>query len=479
MNNKTLKCAVPILVTLVLFILPVPDGLSANAWLFVSIFCGVVAGLILEPVPGAFIAVIGVVVSAILKVGPKPDASGLVSAVAARNWALSGFSNSVAWLVLIAFLFAFGYAKTGLGRRIGLILVKRLGKSTLGLGYAIFFADAVLAPVMPSNTARSGGTIFPIFANIPPMFGCTPENERKKLGAFLAWVALAGTCATSSMFMTGMATNLLFVGMASSAGYLSITWNQWFLGFLPMSVIFLLTVPLLTYLIYPPALKRSADAPQWAQRELDKLGPLSTAEKKMIIIALLAIIFWAGGSYFKIDATVTGFAALCLMLLTGIATWEEILANKNGWNAFIWFGALVTMAQGLANCGFLTWSAKTAASLLGHENPFMLMIILICMFYGLHYFFASVAAHVTALLPIFLSTAAAIPGINMQHYVLIMAMSIGCMGVLTPYGAGPSPVWASCGYVKPAEFWGLGLLFGAFFLAVILLVGLPWLRIIM
>jgi anion transporter len=306
-----------------------------------------------------------------------------------------------------------------------------------------------------------------------------PTTTVKKLGAYLAWTALAGTCATSSMFLTGMATNLLFVGMASGAGYINITWNQWFLGFLPMTVIFLLTVPLLTYVVYPPSLKHSFNAPQWAQAELEKLGALSSSEKKMIVIALLAIIFWAGGSYFRIDATVTAFGALCLMILTGIATWDEILANKNGWNAFIWFGSLVTLPQGLSNCGFLTWSAKTAASPLGHDNPVLLMVALICMFYGPHYFFASVAAHVTALLPIFLSTASAIPGINMQHYVLIMAMSIGCMGVLTPYGAGPSPVWAGCGYIKPAEFWGLGLLFGVFFLAVILLVGLPWLRIIM
>ena len=39
----------------------------------------------------------------------------------------------------------------------------------LGLGYAIALSDLVLAPFMPSNTARSGGTIYPVVKNIPPL----------------------------------------------------------------------------------------------------------------------------------------------------------------------------------------------------------------------------------------------------------------------------------------------------------------------
>ena len=43
------------------------------------------------------------------------------------SWAVSGFSNSVIWLIFAAFMFGTGYEKTGLGRRIALILVKRWG----------------------------------------------------------------------------------------------------------------------------------------------------------------------------------------------------------------------------------------------------------------------------------------------------------------------------------------------------------------
>lgn len=49
-----------------------------------------------------------------------------------------------------------GFEKTGLGERIANIFVKAMGKSTLGLAYGLNVAEAVLAPAMPSTSARAG-----------------------------------------------------------------------------------------------------------------------------------------------------------------------------------------------------------------------------------------------------------------------------------------------------------------------------------
>jgi L-tartrate/succinate antiporter len=73
------------------------------------------------------------------------------------------FSSSTVWLVFGAFMFALGYEKTGLGHRIALV-IKVMGRNTLSLGYATTLTDAILAPVTPSNTARSAGTIYPVVA---------------------------------------------------------------------------------------------------------------------------------------------------------------------------------------------------------------------------------------------------------------------------------------------------------------------------
>ena len=170
------KALAPIAVTLALALLPAPQGLALHAWYFFAIFAGVIVALMLEPLPGGAVGLIGVVVVTVLSpyvlFAPAELAKpGFKAANAAIGWALSGFSNVTVWLIFGAFMFALGYEKTGLGRRLGLMFVRTLGRSSLGLGYAITFADLVLAPFTPSNTARSGGTIYPIIRNLPGLYG--------------------------------------------------------------------------------------------------------------------------------------------------------------------------------------------------------------------------------------------------------------------------------------------------------------------
>jgi len=205
MTTQRIKMAIPVVVLLVLWFIPSPQGLSAEAWHFLAIFMAVVVGLIVEPVPAALVGLTGIsVVAGLGLMGP---------AKANIKWALSGFSNTVIWLIFAAFMFAMGYKKTGLGKRISLIMIKYMGRHSLGLGYAVAFSDLILSPFMPSNTARSAGTIYPVASNIPLVFNSTPDKDPRKLGAYISWVAIAITSVTSSMFLTALAPNLLAVDM--------------------------------------------------------------------------------------------------------------------------------------------------------------------------------------------------------------------------------------------------------------------------
>ena len=54
------KALVPIVVGAVLLLLPVPEGLTPNAWYYFALFVAVIIALILEPIPAAAVGLIGV-----------------------------------------------------------------------------------------------------------------------------------------------------------------------------------------------------------------------------------------------------------------------------------------------------------------------------------------------------------------------------------------------------------------------------------
>lgn len=464
MSNKV-KLIIPILVAVVIALLPTPEGLSTNAHQFFAVFLGVIVGLILEPIPAALIGLIGVSFAATF---------GLVAetAKASRSWALSGFSNGVIWLIFAAFMFALGYKKSGLGKRIALLLVKMLGKTSLGLGYAVAFSDGILAPFMPSNTARSAGTIFPIAINIPQMFNSTPDKDPRKLGSYISWVAIAATCVTSSMFLTALAPNLLAVSLVEKSTGIAIEWGQWFSTLAIIMVPLFLAVPFVAYIVYPPEQKKSPEAPAWAAAELKKMGKISKKEITMLCLGLLALVMWIFGKQIGVNGTTAALSVLCLLVLTNVISWEDVITNKAAINVFIWFATLVAMASGLKKVGFLKWAAGLISANLAGIDPTTIVIVLVVLFFLFHYFFASVTAHTVALLPLFLGVAMnLLPEAMIQPLAMLLVGSLGLMGILTPYATGPSPIWYGAGYIPQATWWKLGAIFGAMYLGALVLLG--------
>lgn len=463
MTKQTFSMLAPILVLLVVWFSPAPSGLSVDAWHYLAIFLAVIVGLVLEPVPAALIGLIGVSVVSLIGLAGKTPAANV-------KWALSGFSNSIIWLIFAAFMFAMGYQKTGLGKRISLIMIRYMGKSSLGLGYAVSFADLVLAPFMPSNTARGGGTIYPIAINIPLIFNSTPENEPRKMGAYITWIAMTATCVTSSMFLTALAPNLLAIDLISKGANITIEWGAWAKVMIPLMLPLFLVTPLLVYWIYPPTQKKSPEAPAWAKEELKKMGSISFKEILMGLYALLALLLWIFGKKLGVDATMAAISITSLMVLTNVISWEDVISNKPAWNILVWFATLVALASGLKDVGILAWMGKGAEVYLSGLSPTMLMISMIVLFFLLHYFFASLTAHTTALLPIFIVIASKlIAPEQLMTFMILLTSSIGLMGIITPYGTGPSPIWYGAGYISQGRWWALGAIFATIFMAVLIL----------
>jgi L-tartrate/succinate antiporter len=228
------------------------------------------------------------------------------------------------------------------------------------------------------------------------------------------------------------------------------------------------------YRLYPPQIRTSAEVPRWAGEELAKLGRITGRELIMAALVIVALGLWIAGGR-VIDPTMVALVGISLMLMFGVVSWDDIIGNTAAWNVLVWFATLVVLADGLNKVGVLDWVGHGAASRLAGHSPMVAMTILVGLFFLLHYMFASLVAHTTALLPVFVAAGAAIPGMPVRPFVMLLMFSLGIMGVLTPYATGPAPVYFASGYIARKDFWTLGLVFGVIFIGALLLVGVPYL----
>ena len=164
------------------------------------------------------------------------------------------------------------------------------------------------------------------------------------------------------MFITAMAANPLAVNLAADLGQ-EITWGLWAKAAIVPGLVCLATMPLILYVLNPPAKKDTPDAPVEAQKQLDALGPMSTDEKITAAAFAITVALWIKGGDFGINAVASALVGLAVLLVTGVVTWKECLSNNAAWDTLTWFAALIAMASCLNQFGFIKWFSDQARPL--------------------------------------------------------------------------------------------------------------------
>ncbi|WP_084783350.1 anion permease [Bacillus dakarensis] len=460
---------IPLLITLaigaILWFIPTPEGLDPKAWHLFAIFVATIVGLIIKPLPMGGVAILAIT-------------STVLTGTLALSDALSGFQNSTIWLIVIAFFISRGFIKTGLGNRVAYMFVQKFGKKTLGLSYSLLISDLVLAPAMPSNTARAGGIIFPIIRSLSDTFGSKVEDgTQKKMGSFLSTVAFQGDMITSAMFMTAMAANPLAASIAKDVMGQEITWTGWAIAAIVPGIVSLIAIPLILYKLNPPEIKETPAAAEIAKEKLKEMGPLKKAEWNMIMVFVLILGLWIFGSKIGIDATTTALIGLAVLLLTEVLKWSDIKKEEGAWDTLVWFAALVMMATYLNNLGMIPWFSDMMKGAVSEMNWIWAIVVLALVYFYSHYFFASNTAHVSAMYAAFLAVAIA-AGAPAMLSALLLAFFSNLFSCTTHYGCGPAPVFFGPGYTSQNKWWSLGFVVSIAHILIWGIVGGVWWKIL-
>ncbi|ANB91158.1 C4-dicarboxylate ABC transporter [Moraxella ovis] len=482
MPFKPIPALIAVLCTLIIwFVIPVPAGVTPDAWHLLALFIGTIAAIIGKALPIGAIAIIAMTLVAITGVTADTPKQ-------AMSDALSSLSSSLIWLIGIAIMISRGLIKTGLGSRIAYNFIAIFGKKTIGIGYSLALAELLISPITPSNTARGGAIIHPIMRSIADSFGSRAEDgTQNRIGKYLALVNYHSNPITSAMFITATAPNPLVVDLIAdvTGAQISLSWTTWSVAMFLPGMACILLMPLVMYVLAKPELTETPDAKTFAKEHLAKLGKVTKNEKIMLAVFTGMLLLWADipamifGDALSFDATAVAFLGLSALILTGVLTWDDILKEKSAWDTIVWFAALIMMATYLSKLGLISWFSGAIQSMVAQMGVGSIgaMAILTLVYLYSHYFFASTTAHITAMFAAFYTVGIAL-GAPPMLFALILAASSSLMMTLTHYATGTAPVIFGSGYVTLGEWWKVGFVMSVVNLVVWIAVGLVWWKVL-
>jgi len=464
MSGKAIKGAICIAVPILVLLMPVPKGLALLAWQLLAVYIGAVLGIVLKPVSEPVVLLTAMAAAAVF--------------FKQIHAALGAFGETTPWLVFTAFIIGQCFVETGLGNRIAYFLIDKFGKSSLRLGYISTLTDLILSPAIPSNTARTGGLVYPIFQSLAVTLDSRPDSNPRRIGSFLMVLMYQNSLITGTMFITAGAIMPMMIKLTNNIMHADISWMQWAIAMSIPGSLCLLVIPYLVYRIYPPEIKE-VDNKAIAREGYEKIGPMSKREKILGVLFILAIIGWATGTVTQIDSTSIALAFLSLCMLTGVITWEKVLQCKSAWSTFIWYAGIISLANGLNNAKFFVWLGKVFEQNLNLEglNALVVMAGLIFITVIVRYFFASTIAFVVTFIPVIftMGAAAKLPAIPL---LLMCAASAQIASLMTHYGNAVGTVLFGAGYVDQGTWWKIGHIVTVIGLTIYFVVGLSWWKVI-
>ncbi len=465
MQNSWVKWLITIGVGAVIFLLPMPNGVTREAWALLAIFIATIVGSIVQPLPGSAMVLLGVVTLALTKALPIEKA-------------LAGYADKFVWLVLAAFFISRAMIKTGLGHRIALIFIRLIGRRTLGLGYSLVVTDFMLASFVPSTGARSGGIILPIARSVTETYDSRPEDGTEgRLGTFLMTMLYQCEVILCATFLTGQASNVIIRSLVAENTSIDLNFSTWFISAIVPSIISLIAVPLMIYTLFPPEVKETPNAVKFAHDELEKLGHVTRSEKILLVVFVGVVSLWISAFAHGIDSTVIALIGIGVLLISNVLEWRDLINERNAWEVFIWYGGLVMMAGELGRTNITSiFASSVAASAGGLAWPIGLAILAGVFFYA-HYAFASITAHVMAMLVPFMLVTIAL-GAPAGLTVLMLAYFANLSAGLTHYGTTPAPVYFGLGYVTQRRWWTVGLIASLMNITIWSTLGLGWWKLL-
>ncbi|MDR3591042.1 MAG: DASS family sodium-coupled anion symporter [Negativicutes bacterium] len=467
-----------LVVGLAIWLLPTPATMSITQHKLLSIFGGAVVVWITI---GINFAVSTFAIISLLYFWVGNDAGKLAkdgSLVHDANFAVSGFGSPALWLLVTGFVIAIAMTRSGVAKRLALYMMRLFGRTPPGAILASLLANFLIAPLTPSNTARTAAML-PIIEGIAAAYKAEPGKSN--FGKALALSATFASNITGSAFLTGTIPNPVAIGMIAAAAGASVstTWGYWALAAVPTNVVILIVTAWLMLKLFPPEVKVLPGGLDYINKELAGMGPMTRREKKAILYFFLALLLWSTDMIHNFNSTMVAFFVSLLIFLPkiGVLEWKET-EKSLPWELFVYFGGVLTLGDALMRTKAFEWLIKTCLSSLGLEHVAMmpLLILLIGFTIFSHVVWSTTTAMAGVMIPIYIGLAQ-VMGFNIVSFVLPLAIMMA-YALFLPFNTMGNIILFGTGYYTVTEQVKSSVILGMIIWGLWIVTAFTWWRVI-
>ena len=422
-----------------------------------------------------------IVALVILLVGTAPDLQNtgqMLGIARARDWAIAGFANNAVALVGAALVFAAAVTATGLDRRIALVTLSRVGTGPKGIFAGILLVGILLAFLVPSATARVSAVV-PIVLGIIAAFGIPRESRL----AALLMIGSAQICSVMNVgVLTAAAQNATFLGLIGRAiPGATITWLDWLVAAAPFWLLMAPVLYVVLWRFHAPEPGVATGGREVVARDLAALGPMSGAEKRTLLAAILLLAFWATeGKLHPLDTASSTIIAVTVLLLPGIGvlSWKQAQASVP-WGTLILFGVGIALGTVLVQTRGAAWMANLIVDVfaLRQATPFIVVAVMAAFLIVVHLGFASATALAAAFIPIVISVLQEVARhgvpVNVVGLTMILQFTVS-FGFMLVVSAPQNMVAFGTGTFAARDFTRSGVVITAIGYALMLLLTATW-----
>ena len=376
----------------VLLVMPLPPGMSPAAQKVLAVLLWAVIIWVTEAMP---VGAAGLLIPALLVIsGAQPK----------LPQALSGFSQGVVILALVAFLFAAFMQLSGLDRRIALTMVQKFRATTVGrMVWSMFATNFILAFMIPGSVARQG-TLLPVVNGLVRLFGDTPEERAAKKALVIH--ALTYACLICGIVIqTAHMPNLIMTGLFSKELNIQISFIKWFLMQFPILMMFVFTYIWTGWYFKAQGLNVPGGL-EMVERERQALGKASREEWLILALFVLVALAWATESLHKISTPVVGLLFVALFFIPGLLPYKwGPIQDKTIWGTWLMLAGAMSLSGAVSASGLATYLANLAQPIAAGHHWVVILIIMIIATHIIRLGMLSNVAAISMLAPVMLAMA--------------------------------------------------------------------------